>query len=724
MKKEDMSRLYGEEKAVLKHAANNNYWLTGLKIIIIVLIPFSGLFPQIPINGFCKYTKFEVDSGFTDIFTTNFNGDSYTDIVLFNPHKKEVLALEGNQNGTFKKAKPYRASLELSGLQSITNKNNQVTGFAYSSRKSMKAGFLDFSKDGKVRITKEYKFKSYPDVIETADINGDGKNEILAAGSAFDGISILEERNNSLHENKVAVMKSFTNAVFTDLSNDGYPDIAAFNVLDNTIDFYYNSSTGNFSKVRSTGTQGRVAVLKSFDMNLDYYQDLIYSCGSSITILYGDPTSSYRNKKVIKTNYSPDKIVTGDFNNDGHIDIVYLDVKQSIISVIFARDAYSFYPEILYMQNEGLKNILPYYSKFINGILAVNNKGSVYTITKLLSFSGEVNLGPVIRPSVISDFDYDNNGITDICCIDNFDSRIKFIVRNNAGIPYLYYSYPVYSQHTNILIDESKPGEKTFYCYSYGKRLIEAINADLNQNKFSRQTFYSPGEIEDLKIGTADGNVKIYPAYKRNGKLGFSVITYHNFRYTASDYFDIADNASGISISLRKEPSVYYWQTNSKTVKLLRYSIEKKYSEKIVEASLPSEIKTLTSFTGDLMNNKHDITIAFCKGNNDGYIVLASAEMTKIVNAKNLGQNFDFPSKKDLYFKDTRFSGSRKMIIMDNRNSSAFKLDFMNRGKNISFTKIADINYTDSYFVNSMSYKKTHIAFSNRLENCITIKEF
>jgi len=719
-----MIRLCEEEKAGLKPAVNNNYWRAGLRIIIIALIPFSGFYPQIPINGFCKYNRFEVDSGFTNIFTTNFNGDSYTDIILFNPHKKELLALEGNQNGSFQKAKPYKASIEFAGMQSITNKSNQVTGFAFSSRKSMKAGYFDFSRDGRIRILKEYKFKSYPDVIGAADIKGDGNSALLTAGSAFNGISIIEEKTNGLLENKIVNKTTFSRAVFTDLSNDGYPDIASFNVLNNTIDFYYNNSDGSFSKVRSTGTNGRISELKSLDMNLDYYQDLLYSCGNSITILYGDPTSSYNNRTVVKTNYSPDKIVTGDFNNDGHIDIVYLDTKQSIISVIFARDAHSFYPEILYMQKDGLKDILPYYSKFINGVIAVNDKGFIYTITKLLSFSGEVNLGPVVRPSAISDFDFDSNGIADICCIDNFDSRIKFIVRNNSGIPYLYFSYPVYSQHTNILTDDSKPGDKTFYCFSYGKRLIEAITANFSENKFSRQTFYSPGEIEDLKIGTADENIKIYPAYIRNGKLGFSVITYHNFRYTTSDYFDIAGNTSGINISLGKDPCVYYWQKNNKIVKLHRYSTEKKSSEKIMEATLPSEIKSLTSYTGNLLNNKHDITIAFCKGINNIYIVLSSSEMTKILNTKNLIKDFDFPSQKDLYFKDTRFISSRKMTILDKKNSSAFKLDFVNKGKSISFTKIADINDTDSFFISSMSYKKSHIAFSNRLENCITIKEF
>jgi hypothetical protein len=722
MKKEDMTRLYSGGKAVLKPVSN--ILTTEIKILVFILLPFSGLFPQIPINGFCKYNSFVIDSGFTGIFTANFNKDSYTDIVLYNPHKKEILALEGNRSGTFSKNRPYRAPFEISRLQNITDKNNHITGFAYTSRKSMKAGICELLKDGRIRILKEIKFNSYPENISSADINRDGLPEIIVSGSAFDGISVIEQKNNKLHGRKIAGKTSYSNAVFIDLSNDGYPDIAAINVYSNSIDFFYNNSTGSFKKVRSLNSEDKITTLKTFDMNLDYYEDLVYSCGKKIIVQYGDASSSYGEKVIISTLYAADKIIAGDFNSDGYIDIVYCDTANDIVSVIFSRDGKTYYPEIPYYKKEGLEDILPYYSKFISGIISVSSSGYLYTVTKLSSFSGEVNITPAIQPAVIQNFDSGNDGITDICYLDNYDSHIKFIVRNSAGVPYMYYAYPVYASHSSIIADDTEPSKKIFYCYSEGKKLIEAISADFSTNKFSRQTLYSPGTIKDLKIGHKDENRRIYTAYLKNGKLGLSVFSYHNFRYTSSDYTDIASDISGVNISLSPRLSVYFWQAHGNKVKLSKYSADSRNTEKLVEAAIPGgEIKSLISFTGDLFNNEREVTIAFLGSTKNRYVIICSPDMTKILNTRNLDESFDIPDKKSLYFGETRFNNLKKLIVLNKQEKSAGKIDFINRGKNFIVSKIADINSAGSFFVKNMSYKKYHIAYINNNDNCLTFRE-
>src|ERR1039457_6372885 len=95
-KKEDLMKPCSEEKPGLKLEISN------FSLILIELLLFSiEAFSQVPINGFCKYNKIDIDSGFTNLFALNYNDDSYTDLILYNPAKKDIESLDGNQSLSF-----------------------------------------------------------------------------------------------------------------------------------------------------------------------------------------------------------------------------------------------------------------------------------------------------------------------------------------------------------------------------------------------------------------------------------------------------------------------------------------------------------------------------------------------------------------------------------------------------------------------------------------------
>ncbi len=715
-----MRKPYKGEKTGLKTDLNK------LKILIFVVLLSNEAMPQIPINGFCKFNSFNTEQGYNSVFTLNFNEDSYTDLILFNPELKQISPYKGEQNGTFSNLPTENIPYELNNLQNILSKDKRISSFAFTSRKNRKAGICTFNINGQFKILKDFTFRYYPDNISTADINGDAKQEILISGSNFDGLSILSQNKNSLEENKIISGRSYNEAILVDLNNDGFPDIAAYNLAENSLEFFYNNSRGYFRKARTIPLTIKIHSLKSFDLNLDGYEDLIFAEGNSIIIMYGDFASTFENHLEIKTKYEPDKFITGDFNSDGKIDISYLSLEESIIACFFAKTGTTFFPEVEYLKSTGIKNFVPYYSKFVNGITAVNKNGKILTITNFNSTLEFVNIAVAARPVAISFFDNGNNGIIDICFIDEISQKLKLLVRNNAGVPDKLFIYPLFQNHKNILVDNLKPHEKVFYCYTPGEKLIEIIKVNFAENLTQRNSLYAPGPVEEIKIRRDEisGLVNLYASYIKNGKLGLSIFRYDNFRYSQTNLDAIADNVLNANISIKKNPEILYWQRILGSLSLFDKSIELRRQPNLVRINFPVDYSyKIISLSGDLFNNDKNILISFLNSAEKSMVVVSSEKSTNILSNGSDTKKIKIDNLNQLFLGEARVNGLKKLFAYAPNNNEIYRLDFLNKGRSFVISKIADVDDVGSYFIKNMTFKFTHLVYTNLTENCITIKE-
>jgi|GEM_PF-511712 len=708
--------------------------ITGLKtglqkvssfLLILFLFIINESFAQIPINGFCKFNSFKVDSNFTSVFSLNFNHDSHTDLILFNPERKQLLALTGDKSGSISKQEKYFLPIEISKIIDITDSQNKITGYAFTSRKNREVGIYDFTSTGRPLLRNVYKFDSYPENISYASVDDRGDYCFLISGSAFKGLSILYLNKDKFKEEKITEKGSYSNALFADVNSDFYPDIVAFNLINRSIDFYYNNGLGEFNKTRTIKINDQINALQSFDVNLDQFNDLIYSSGKNINIFYGDSVGSYDQEIKLETDFYPTKIIPGDFNRDGKIDIAYLNKDEGLLSILYAKDETEFYPEVIYYHKEQLCDLIPYYSRFLNGIALLSSEGYLYTISRIQSLTDDISLSLGAEPGAISYFDTDNNGINDICFIDNFNNYLKLVVRNNSGIPWTLYRTRLFEKQKMILADNTNIGIKTFYCYTPGKKLIEVISYNFKNGKIERNSLYTPGKISDLKILPVTGfNSKIYVSYMQKEALGLSEFFIRDSRYVSRDFPDIASNVLASNLTVINGPELFYWQRNNNSQVLFRSTLANHFKNAIRYYSLGMKDTTLmNSFAGDFFNNEKATSVNFFETQKSYFVVLSNENSPSVVVNKDLADHFRIKNKNLLFFGELKPGGLKRLFIYVPDESALHRIDFIKRGRKIVVTNIAVGSNVLDYFIKNMNYRSYSFVYTDSVDRCIKIKQ-
>ena len=185
-----------------------------------------------------------------------------------------------------------------------------------------------------------------------------------------------------------------------------------------------------------------------------------------------------------------------------------------------------FFPEIIQQKKKGIVDVIPFFSKFVYGAAYLNQNGEVNILSKVTSMTENQKLAIAIEPDLIAPFDHTNNGITDLVFTDEFDNKLKFIIRSAAGLPEKYFSVDLYEDHNKILEFNNDKLRKTFFLYSKNKKVIEAIEVDFDRYNFKRKIHYAEGPIQDIKIKSdAEGEAELLILYSKDKTLNLQVIS-------------------------------------------------------------------------------------------------------------------------------------------------------------------------------------------------------
>lgn len=687
-------------------------FITGINkyfIVAIFLVLSDPQFAQIPFKGFCRLTTINVDSGYTRLFSFNFDQDEYSDLISYNPVEKSAKLYHGKPGLKFEFKKNIFFPLQPSRLIPVSLNNSMIEGYAFTSRKNRSFGIYKFTKDGNPELINHIKFESYPEFISIGDIDNNGVPEFLLSGNAFNGLSVIYKGENKLEEQKIISGITFSNAQFMDFNGDEFSDIIALSSVDNSLHFFYNNGNSEFTELRKIYIDEDVLSLRIFDLNDDSFPDIIVSTTSSIKIYYGDPANPYQKIISIKTLYPANDFVLGDFNRDGYFDFNCLNISEGIVYTIFAKDFYSFYPELLQTESKGTTDIIPFFSKFVYGTALINKTGIIAILSKMISVSDDQKLVLGITPDVISQFDLTNNGITDFVFTDRFDQKLKFIIRDASGSADKLFTINLNTEHKNIFEFNNSKSVKTFFCYSEGERVIETIEVNFDNYSYKREYFYTEGPIEDLIVASDNsGNAEIFVLYSKEKSLNYEIFSKTTLRYSSKTYKNIANNWFSPVIVSTNQMLVSFWSKNGDflsfnlaNLKVNNYDIKQFNKVKNRDFSIISESNNTAK------NNSYDF-ISLLSGS-ENISVLSGLDNYKIVTTLEHKFSFRITNKNHLFFNNTN-----AMFVNDLINKNFYKLSINTTKKILRITKLFDSINMDNFVISSLDQRNYHIIYTDK----------
>jgi hypothetical protein len=191
-----------------------------------------------------------------------------------------------------------------------------------------------------------------PMALTMADVNGDGKLDVVISNQFPNTVSVLDGNGDGTFEAPTALSagpESFSVAV-ADFNGDGHADLAAANLDANTVTVLIANTDGSFQTNPDFTTQARPFSIAHEDFNGDGKQDVVTANfdSNTISVLLGNGDGTLQNQRVIAVGKSPAAVTATDLNNDGKKDIVVANFNSNTIGVLLGNGDGSFQPQQTY----------------------------------------------------------------------------------------------------------------------------------------------------------------------------------------------------------------------------------------------------------------------------------------------------------------------------------------------------------------------------------------
>jgi hypothetical protein len=193
---------------------------------------------------------------------------------------------------------------------------------------------------------------SQPDYVTAADVNGDGKPDLIVVNQGSNTVSVLLDATvpgattPSFATQQIFAIGSFPRSVtVADVNGDGKLDLIAANEVDITVSVLLNTTapgatTPSFAVQQSFSTGSVPMYVTATDVNGDGKPDVIVtSSPNTVSVLLnttapGATTASFAAQQPFTTGFGQSSVTIADVNGDGKPDLIVANNNDNTVSVL------------------------------------------------------------------------------------------------------------------------------------------------------------------------------------------------------------------------------------------------------------------------------------------------------------------------------------------------------------------------------------------------------
>ena len=271
------------------------------------------------------------------------DGDGNLDLAGARTNTDRIEVRPGNGDGTFGNVETYRV-----GSAPIRVAIHDVTGdgeldiIAANSR-SQDASVLAGDGAGSFASARTYVADAEPRRLGFGDFDNDGREDVavVSEGGLGATVAILRGREEGtfLAAEDVRVDGAPTDLGVADVDGNGFADVVGVSEGGDVFVFPSSGADGLGSRVNVPVSSDSLRGLALADVDGDHRIDVVVSDinNGELALLRGQPDGTLEVTSRFTVGPVPAPVVTGDFNDDGRIDIATALVDESQVAVLMQR---------------------------------------------------------------------------------------------------------------------------------------------------------------------------------------------------------------------------------------------------------------------------------------------------------------------------------------------------------------------------------------------------
>jgi hypothetical protein len=295
-------------------------------------------------------TTITVGASPTAVAAADFDGDGKPDLLVANSADGTLSYLKGRGDGSFAaqvtmriNPAPARPTVQALVVADFNHDGKLDVVATTTDPNADTVAYLPGNGDGTFRLGHTLTTGLATRFIQAADVDGDGNLDLVAGSSTNGTLRVLRGTGTGKFDTGVDYPAPGINGAFTsqafdlaDVDGDGKPDILAINSAASIIQVLYNDGSGGFHLKGSYATGHVPSGVASGDLDGDGHQDVVEvdAADGTLGVRLGAGDGTLGPLTTYTVGSHPQRVLLADLDGDGKLDAATVNNGDGTVSVL------------------------------------------------------------------------------------------------------------------------------------------------------------------------------------------------------------------------------------------------------------------------------------------------------------------------------------------------------------------------------------------------------